>query len=415
MEPRLKVVVVVYGNLSDQGGSGLSYFNYQMVKYLHDRNSLEKVYCLDAEKGLPLPSSCVRPIKSFFILKLLFKMLRVVKENFFERFQERLIGEYIFDLYFSRTIDFGDSNVLLNLKPVNPFINEKARQRSIKVVTLATVAHPFFIRSMIRKLEEIYLVKDHSSYSSPERINRLARTYATSDLVVPKSSSSFMVGTFISNGIDPENIGILDNNSSIDFNTYSPAGNHDHSRGDEVIFITVGFMTLKKGLPILLEAWQNLMNENTIRGKLIVVGKLDDSTRQAIQKFAPFANVEFTGHLTDVRLTYHRGDVFIASSVSDLLPKTVLEALSCGLPVIVSNHCGNADLVQPGINGFTYDPFDIDALKEHMRYFFINSSKLKEMKRSARESALTYKANDFFCDMYMMCQRQIAADTVSSI
>lgn len=39
------------------------------------------------------------------------------------------------------------------------------------------------------------------------------------------------------------------------------------------------------------------------------------------------------------------------------------EAVACGLPVVVSERCGCApDLVENGRNGFTFDPYDVDAL-----------------------------------------------------
>jgi glycosyltransferase involved in cell wall biosynthesis len=43
------------------------------------------------------------------------------------------------------------------------------------------------------------------------------------------------------------------------------------------------------------------------------------------------------------------------------------EAMASGLPVLVSNRCGCAqDLVQEGVNGFTFDPCDIEQLAKLM-------------------------------------------------
>jgi glycosyltransferase involved in cell wall biosynthesis len=41
--------------------------------------------------------------------------------------------------------------------------------------------------------------------------------------------------------------------------------------------------------------------------------------------------------------------------------------MACGLPVLVSNRCGCApDLVQEGVNGFTFDPYNTEQLAQLM-------------------------------------------------
>ena len=45
----------------------------------------------------------------------------------------------------------------------------------------------------------------------------------------------------------------------------------------------------------------------------------------------------------------------------------VNEAMASGLPVLVSNRCGCAqDLVQEGVNGFTFDPYNVEQLAQLM-------------------------------------------------
>ncbi len=44
--------------------------------------------------------------------------------------------------------------------------------------------------------------------------------------------------------------------------------------------------------------------------------------------------------------------------------------MASGLPVLVSNRCGCApDLVQEGVNGFTFDPYNIEQLAQLMLSF----------------------------------------------
>jgi glycosyltransferase involved in cell wall biosynthesis len=60
-------------------------------------------------------------------------------------------------------------------------------------------------------------------------------------------------------------------------------------------------------------------------------------------------------------------EVFIHASTTEQWGLVVNEAMASGLPVLVSNRCGcAADLVSDGVNGFTFDPFDVGKIAELM-------------------------------------------------
>ena len=64
---------------------------------------------------------------------------------------------------------------------------------------------------------------------------------------------------------------------------------------------------------------------------------------------------------------YGRAGAFIHASTTEQWGLVVNEAMASGLPVIVSNRCGCAkDLVQEGVNGFTFDPYRPDELARLM-------------------------------------------------
>lgn len=63
-------------------------------------------------------------------------------------------------------------------------------------------------------------------------------------------------------------------------------------------------------------------------------------------------------------------DVLVLPSYSEPWGLVVNEAMACRKAVIVSNKCGCAkDLIKEGINGFTFDPFDVSQLRQSMEYF----------------------------------------------
>jgi glycosyltransferase involved in cell wall biosynthesis len=64
---------------------------------------------------------------------------------------------------------------------------------------------------------------------------------------------------------------------------------------------------------------------------------------------------------SDLSRLYSAADIFICPSRSDNLPNTILESLSCGVPVIGSNTGGIPDMVRPGETGWLFESGDIDA------------------------------------------------------
>jgi glycosyltransferase involved in cell wall biosynthesis len=64
---------------------------------------------------------------------------------------------------------------------------------------------------------------------------------------------------------------------------------------------------------------------------------------------------------------YAHAGAFVHASTTEQWGLVVNEAMACGLPVIVSNRVGCAqDLVQDGVNGYTFDPYDVEQLAQLM-------------------------------------------------
>lgn len=94
--------------------------------------------------------------------------------------------------------------------------------------------------------------------------------------------------------------------------------------------------------------------------RLVVVGKDREAARYArrARDAGLAARVSFVGGRDDVRPLYAAADCFILPSRYDPFPNTALEALAMGLPIIVSSHCGAAEVVESGVNGWVCEPDD---------------------------------------------------------
>src|SRR5262249_22545011 len=93
----------------------------------------------------------------------------------------------------------------------------------------------------------------------------------------------------------------------------------------------------------------------------------------------------FLGGRSDVRPWYAAADAFVLPTLYDPFPNAALEAMACGLPVIVTVQCGAAELVKEGANGVVCDALDGDALASALGRLGLSS--VKEMGARARETA----------------------------
>jgi glycosyltransferase involved in cell wall biosynthesis len=81
---------------------------------------------------------------------------------------------------------------------------------------------------------------------------------------------------------------------------------------------------------------------------------------------------------------YGLASAFVHASTTEQWGLVVNEAMASGLPVLVSEHCGCApDLVENGVNGFTFDPYDVQALAALMQ----RVAAMTEVRRTAMARA----------------------------
>ena len=97
--------------------------------------------------------------------------------------------------------------------------------------------------------------------------------------------------------------------------------------------------------------------------------------------------IEYCGATNDVRPFLEECSVFVLASYHEGMPRTVLEAMSVGRPILTTDVPGCRETVDPGENGFLVPKADAKALAERMIWFIENSDKWKTMGIKSREIA----------------------------
>lgn len=97
--------------------------------------------------------------------------------------------------------------------------------------------------------------------------------------------------------------------------------------------------------------------------------------------------IEYCGSTNDVRPFLEECSVFVLASYHEGMPRTVLEAMSVGRPILTTDAPGCRETVVPGENGFLVPKADTKALAERMIWFIENRDKWKTMGIKSRQIA----------------------------
>lgn len=119
-------------------------------------------------------------------------------------------------------------------------------------------------------------------------------------------------------------------------------------------------------------------------------GSLQNHCKAIAKDYDVESNVEFLGYRHDVDKLLQLSDILFASSKNEGLPINMVEALSCGLPVVASEVRGHVDLIYNGNNGFLYDLDKPSEAADKIAKLIEDKNLYKQMSENARESAKKY-------------------------
>lgn len=173
---------------------------------------------------------------------------------------------------------------------------------------------------------------------------------------------------------------------------------------DDFVLLYVGSGFQRKGLSSLLTALPLVSD-----WKLIVVGK--DKKIRHYQRLCKQLNIEqrviFAGIQTQVQNYYAASDLLVHPALYDPAPNVVLEAMASGRGVILSQNCGNHDLIKAGKNGFIYTAGDVKTLASLLKTCK-DKQKLSALGNAARKTAEHYPVSgmiDAFIQLYQSTLR----------
>jgi len=156
--------------------------------------------------------------------------------------------------------------------------------------------------------------------------------------------------------------------------------------GDGPVALYCGRLVPEKNLDLLIRAWCDL-RRRLPDAELWLVGDGPDHARLREQAGGV---VRFAGSQLDVAPWLQAADLFVLPSRTEGLSNAMLEAMSVGLPVVVTRVGGAEDVVTHEQNGVLIDPGSSGALEVALRDCLVDPDRRMRLGQSARKTILDH-------------------------
>jgi glycosyltransferase involved in cell wall biosynthesis len=205
-------------------------------------------------------------------------------------------------------------------------------------------------------------------------------------------------------GIAGRNTKICTIYNGVDLDCYRPRVAEDpamkelrprHQMGERIVIGTVGRIVKEKGYREFLGMAVHLTREG-VDATYVVVGDSLPSDRDhfgpAFRKLVAAAGLSerfvFTGITDRVADYLALMDIFVLASYREGFPRSILEAMAAGLPVVTTDIRGCREAVRNGRSGYIVQPADVDGLASAVMRLVKDSTGRLEMGRQGRALAV---------------------------
>ena len=181
---------------------------------------------------------------------------------------------------------------------------------------------------------------------------------------------------------------VLIRGAGVDIDTLRPHAPH----GGPVVVTLAARMLRDKGVREFAEA-ARILKARGVAARFVLAGGLDSTNPTSIPEsqlrvWQEEGTVEWLGHCSDMPAVWGQTDIACLPSYREGLPKALLEALACGLPIVATDVPGCRETVEPGANGFLVPARDGAALAQALEQLIASPQLRERFGRRSREKAV---------------------------
>jgi len=308
--------------------------------------------------------------------------------------QSNWLHDHLYDFFAAHLIQPCD--IFHFVSPVGLYSAQKAKHNGSILICDVRTEHPDFQRNI--------LIEEYSRLGIPLELpgqlteKKIKSEFDLTDYFIV--GSNYVKRTFIDAGVEAGKIFIVP--LGVDLKQFSPDSdqksniNNNHIVDEDTFrIIYAGQIIPRKGIHYLIKAFNALAIQ---KSELLLVGRIDKTMEPIINEAtAQNPRIRTVGDIP--KLSLHRyycsSSVFVLPTLADSWGMVVLEAMACGLPVIVTENTGSQEAVRNGVDGFIVPIRSVEALQEKLLLLYQQPGLRRVMGQAGRE-----RVKDFTWERY---------------
>ncbi len=258
---------------------------------------------------------------------------------------------------------------------------------------------PWIVAHQVPLLHTIHSVPEIEARSRlRQRVMRFLYRTGRSIPIAISPINQQLVSSFY--GVAVDKVEVVEN--PVDFESFANAPAHTetvsgkdlaiadkHGSVPDFDFINVARLNEAKNQKLLIRAFERVVEkEPDARLAIVGGGPLRDELKEVIEQRGLSASVRLLGVRDDISALLNRSKVFVLSSDVEGLPVSALEAMSAGLPVVLTDAGGLPDLVDG--NGILVNQRSVEGLSRAMFKLLTDPAACEEMGERSRVLAHNY-------------------------
>jgi len=207
-------------------------------------------------------------------------------------------------------------------------------------------------------------------------------------------------------GLDRSEITVVGN--GVDEKTFTPNPNKKSNIGPYVLY--TGVLRARKGIFDFIKSAQYVSKEfPDVKFIVCGTGRFLNKSREYTQRMGLQNKVLFLGYVPRTKLiaTYQHATVQVIPSHYEGLPTVLLEAMSCGLPVVATDIGGNDEVISSGVNGFLVPPKRPEEMAKAVLRLLGETDLGVRIGAAARETIERCYTWDRIADRFLKCYEDL--------
>lgn len=172
-------------------------------------------------------------------------------------------------------------------------------------------------------------------------------------------------------------------------------------KAEDLVIACVGRLVSLKNHRLLLQAFSRLEPALSARLLLIGDGPMEEQLLLWAQELGVQDRVQLLGRRSDVPELLAVSDMFALTSETEGLSCSILEAMSAGLPAVVTAVGGNPELVVDGETGFLIPPGDAQQLHARLHALALDPGLRQRLGQAAQARAAALFSLDAMLESYL--------------